>query len=369
MASIYKVPFAATGDKDALAVTDPGTGKVSLPTGWTSDYEKPSGDPSRRPVGRREMNGVINEITQALGEVQQYGFAKWAAITGGWPLGARVDNAGTVYISTIANNTATPGTPGSNWDVALGTAAARNTGTGAGEVPLNSQLGTAAAKNTGVAAGEVPTNADLGTAAFRTVGVGTGQALPALANIQNGDTLPKATTAFTFSATTNTITAAGNWTPALYLAVGDVIQVAGTTSNNKVFTVESFTLGSIVVNAAHANGAGPLSLVAETSAGTASITRLAKWYGTSDSAGRKWVNIASSRAAGTVYTNSTGRAVQVAISLAEGGVGNLQVDGLIMVELAAGPSNPRRPMFITVPNGSTYQLSSGSVFSTWTELR
>lgn len=368
MTSIYKVPFAATGDKDALAVTDPGTGKVSLPTGFTSDYEKPAGDPARRPVGRREFNGILNEVTQALGEVQQYGFAQWTAITGGWPQGARVDNAGTVYISTVASNTATPGVPGSNWDIALGTAAARNTGTGAGEVPLNSQLGTAAAKNTGVAAGEVPTNADLGAAAFRAVGVGASNSIPDLNNIQNGDTMPKVITALTFNATTNTITAAGNWTPALKLAVGDVIQVAGTSSNNKIFTVESFTLGSIVVNAAHANGAGPLSLVTETTAGTAQITRLAKWYSTSDSMGRNWVNVAASRVAGTVYTNSTGRAIQVAISLADGAYGNILVGGLVAASMPLVGSNPPRFVSITVPNGSTYQAAISGV-GTWLELR
>ena len=147
-----------------------------------------------------------------------------------------------------------------------------------------------------------------------------------------------------------------------------MIQVSGTTSNNKVFTVESLTLGSIVVNAAHANGVGPLSLVTETSAGTASITRLAKWHSTSDTTGRKWVNVAASRTAGTVYTNSTGRPIQVAISLSDGAYGNILVDGLTIAALPFVGSNPPRYVNMTVPNGSTYQAAISGV-GTWTELR
>ena len=115
MTRIYTTTFAATGDKETLAATDPGTGKVSLPSGWTPDYEKLDTDPSYRPVGRKEMNGVINEVTAAVGELQQYGFAPWQALTGGWPLNARVVSGGIVYKSTAAANTAVP--PAAPWIV------------------------------------------------------------------------------------------------------------------------------------------------------------------------------------------------------------------------------------------------------------
>lgn len=39
---IYKTPFAATGDKEALATADQPDGKVSLQEGWTPDYELPT---------------------------------------------------------------------------------------------------------------------------------------------------------------------------------------------------------------------------------------------------------------------------------------------------------------------------------------
>lgn len=57
-------------------------------------------------------------------------------------------------------------------------AASKLVGTGAGDVPLNSDLGTAATKNTGTGAGDVPLNSDLptfGSAATKDTGTGAGE--------------------------------------------------------------------------------------------------------------------------------------------------------------------------------------------------
>ncbi|MCP2516739.1 hypothetical protein M5J07_17505 [Achromobacter mucicolens] len=112
---IYKTPFAATGDKEALATADQPDGKVSLQAGWTPDYELPNDNPNYRPVGRAEMNGIIGEITEGLGEIQLRGFALWKSIDGGWPVGANVMLGETVYRSDIDSNSTTPGAPGANW--------------------------------------------------------------------------------------------------------------------------------------------------------------------------------------------------------------------------------------------------------------
>lgn len=112
---IYKTPFAATGDKEALATADQPDGKVSLQAGWTPDYELPNDDPNYRPVGRAEMNGILGEVTEGLGEMQLRGFALWQAIDGGWPVGAQVMFGETVYRSDIDSNATTPGAPGANW--------------------------------------------------------------------------------------------------------------------------------------------------------------------------------------------------------------------------------------------------------------
>lgn len=114
---IYKTPFAATGDKEALATADQPDGKVSLQAGWTPDYELPNDNANYRPVGRTEMNGILSEVTESLGEVQLNGFAKWLAIDGGWPLNAIAVHSGVVYISTSSNNTDTPGGAGVSWRI------------------------------------------------------------------------------------------------------------------------------------------------------------------------------------------------------------------------------------------------------------
>lgn len=112
---IYKTPFAATGDKEALATADQPDGKVSLQAGWTPDYELPNDNANYRPVGRAEMNGIISEITEGLGDVQLHGFATWQAIDGGWPAGAQVTIGEVAYRSDIDNNLTTPGEVGANW--------------------------------------------------------------------------------------------------------------------------------------------------------------------------------------------------------------------------------------------------------------
>ena len=117
MTRIYKTPFAATGDREALADLDPGTGKVSLPSGWTPDYEKENDDPNYRPVGRQELNGILHEITASLGEMQIYGVATWRPLVGGWPAGARVAQTGGIgaWYNTVEGNTSDPNDGGTGW--------------------------------------------------------------------------------------------------------------------------------------------------------------------------------------------------------------------------------------------------------------
>ncbi len=116
---IYKTPFAASGDKEVLATADQPDGKVSLQAGWTPDYELPNDNANYRPVGRAEMNGILSEITESLGEIQQYGFSLWQSVSGGWPLNAYVSHNGRVYRSEVDHNAAEPGTTSSGWVTAF----------------------------------------------------------------------------------------------------------------------------------------------------------------------------------------------------------------------------------------------------------
>ena len=95
MVKVYKQPFAHDGDAIAIPDASQPDGKMSNVDGWTPDYQLPKTDPNYKPVGRQEMNGVFKEVTEALGQIQQFGFAKWQPIT--WPQGARVVEGGVVY--------------------------------------------------------------------------------------------------------------------------------------------------------------------------------------------------------------------------------------------------------------------------------
>lgn len=116
MTRIYKVPFATTSDKrETLATTEQPDGKVSLTTGWTSVYELENDNPSYKPVGRGEMNGILGEITEGIGELQlQGGVIRWRAIDGGFNKGAIVYGADmqTMWQSTIDSNTTDPDSVG-----------------------------------------------------------------------------------------------------------------------------------------------------------------------------------------------------------------------------------------------------------------
>lgn len=113
MAAIFTIPFASSGDTNSIPSTVQGNGSISFPSGWGLDYEKANGDANYKPVGRRDMNQLFKLVTEAIQEMQYYGYAQWQSITGGWPQYARVMYNGTIYRSTSNGNTSTP--PAGNW--------------------------------------------------------------------------------------------------------------------------------------------------------------------------------------------------------------------------------------------------------------
>jgi hypothetical protein len=92
-----------------------------------------------------------------------------------------------------------------------------------------------------------------------------------------------------------------------------------------------------------------------------------------------WQDVMSSRAAGTTYTNSTGRAIMVAVTpyQANAGQSRLSVDSVVVARqfgsIGGGPNiNLETQLVAIVPAGSTYifEVLSGSVsVVVWAELR
>jgi len=75
---------------------------------------------------------------------------------------------------------------------------------------------------------------------------------------------------------------------------------------------------------------------------------------------------APGRAAGTTYTNSTGKAIFVTVSCGGAGVGNFYVNG-ILSQYSNQDAYPRVCMCAIVPRGATYSYS-GPGFSYWREV-
>lgn len=114
MAKIWATLFAQAGDKQTIPVPVEADGTVSVTQGWTPDYELPDTDPNYKPVGREEMNGVFNEVTDSIKQLQLQGAAEWSALLGAYPKGAEVIHSGERWYNTTAGNTTTPGV-GANW--------------------------------------------------------------------------------------------------------------------------------------------------------------------------------------------------------------------------------------------------------------
>lgn len=117
-----KVPFAATGDVTSIPTAVQPDGSVSMAAGFGFDYQRDNGagggtpDPLAKSIPRDATNGILNEITASIGEIQLNGLAIWAASAAPYPINATVRHNNTNWRSTVANNSAQPGVaPLANW--------------------------------------------------------------------------------------------------------------------------------------------------------------------------------------------------------------------------------------------------------------
>lgn len=174
----------------------------------------------------------------------------------------------------------------------------------------------------------------------------------------------------TFNGTKNNIVM--NGIGSITLAVGDVIEISGTTNNNKLFMVESIVGNNeIIVNYEHRGTSTPIPpkrLKNETSLCTIKLYNRAKNAPLGQ--GQGWCVPASGRGKNTKYTNNTGREIAVAIVFVAGGNGTaLETDGTPSLYFY-GNTTSNVPGFSIEGRESIYELksSSGNIFA-WYELR
>ena len=91
---------------------------------------------------------------------------------------------------------------------------------------------------------------------------------------------------------------------------------------------------------------------------------------TSIGIGQTWQDVTGSRTSGTLYTNSTGKPIQVAYSLLSSSTSNLTIEvGGVTIYSLTGVQFSQSMSFI-VPNGATYRITVTNVLSAiWAELR
>lgn len=109
MTKIFKIPFATQGDRTSIPDDVQADGAVSYTQGYSYDYERnQQTDPAAKDIEREKMNGIFHDITQAIGELQSFGFPKWAAEGKPYPIRAIVYHKNKTWQSKIENNNVEP---------------------------------------------------------------------------------------------------------------------------------------------------------------------------------------------------------------------------------------------------------------------
>lgn len=86
-----------------------------------------------------------------------------------------------------------------------------------------------------------------------------------------------------------------------------------------------------------------------------------------------WQNLTSSRALGTTYTNSTGKPIQIAVSIGSVGADSnisISINSVVVIQQSIrAPYNQGASASVIIPNGANYSATGGQVLLTWFELR
>ena len=109
MTTIFKTPFATQGDKASIPVEIQPDGSVSYTQGYGYDYERDQvTDPAAKDIEREKMNGIFHDITEAIGEIQSFGFPKWDEVGKPYAIRTIVYHKNKVWQSKVENNNIEP---------------------------------------------------------------------------------------------------------------------------------------------------------------------------------------------------------------------------------------------------------------------
>ncbi|RNM07690.1 tail fiber protein [Dickeya undicola] len=123
----FRVPFAASGDRQSIPDAADHNGYVSFTNGWGGDYAKdPAADANAKPVEREAMNAILYAITVAVRQYQTVGFPEWITPANNGGVAYQYERGAVVryrsaqnqpfesYVSIVDGNASTPGAD-ANW--------------------------------------------------------------------------------------------------------------------------------------------------------------------------------------------------------------------------------------------------------------
>lgn len=318
----FKIPFAATGDTESIPNETQPDGSVSMQQGFGYDYERdPQSDPLAKVFPRDVHNGLLNEITASIGEIQQNGHPIWVAEGAPYPINAVVRHNDANWQSTVDNNNAEPSVGAAGWKVA-----------GSQDEKFNAPIVTIPSAATVDLTALAPNTSQItisGTATINAFTVAAGRSF-----------IAKFSGACALANSAALVTGRGG---NLQLAVGDSVIIRATTTN----VVEIL----------------PIDLLSDTAVG---------------SRGQAWQDVTSVRALNTTYTNSTGRSIMVVARISNGATAvglSMSSQGVVVDASEVGVPTTGGVHYVSVsavvPAGATYRvdLLRGSGTTFFMELR
>ena len=339
--------YAATGSYIATIPTDSQigvtNGKASLHDGFPPLTFTPISAGGTPPFGA-DFNGILNEITAITQWQQAGGFfpydSAFSTTVGGYPKGAVIlsSSFNGFWLSSTENNTTNPDTGGAGWvatafeglqSIAMSSTSVTMT-TLQAAYPIITITGTLTANSTLI----VPSQVGEWIFSNKTTGAYT---LTVKTAAGTGVVITTGSSQYTWSDGTN-----------VYFA------------NSSAVTSFNTRTGAIVLNSTDVTSA--LGFTPYNTAPTG-----LGWGGTS------WQNITSSRASGTLYTNSMPYPIMVSITyLYSATLTDLMVyvNGInILIQDGAAVNNYENSASFIVPSGNTYQVNIGNLITIWAELR
>lgn len=315
-------PWATSGLKNAIpANANPATGKAGYDQGFPAINMTAKGAGGVPPFGQ-DFNGIFFDITKILQYMQAGGHPTYSSALstaiGGYPLGATLAKTSGIgfWRNMVANNASNPDGGGSGW--------------------ISDVVGNYAGAAVITASSTTLTSTQAGQAFLFSTASSTCQ-LPAASSVPGGGTF-------------------------------------------KIETSAGLTLSVTGGSAFQAGSSSVTSLTMPAGTECTAISTGASWwvFGSATEpmigVGQAWQDVASSRAANTTYTNTTGRPICVSAHLGSSPLQTTRilVNGVVVARFIAAGSSVSQGAITIVPNGATYRVENeqgGPTVIIWSELR